>query len=426
MKNFICILSTVLFFNAAQMSGQTKNEKVLTLSDCVAIALANHPSVKVSQSAVDAAEATLTQTRSMFLPQINFNFNVVKNGGTFLIGPIAREQDFKTYQTGFQLQQTIFDFGRSIYRTSSSSSAVDAAEYDHQGSTQNVVLDVQVAYFSYLQSERIVKVNEDAYRQAEEHLLQAKAFYSVGKRPLFDVTKAEVDLANANVNLIKARNQLRISKVQLDHAMGLENAGSYVLKDNLDFVPIDVKLEEGLKTAMITRPEVLSANSRVDASNAAVKAAWTQHLPSVSLVGGYNWRGFDFPLSRSWNYGLVVSVPIFQGFSLNAGVDQARASLETAKANFELAKQAMSQDVEQQYLSLKEAEERIKATEKLVEQAKENLSLAEARYNSGVGSAIEITDAQVTLANAKITNIQALYDYKVSTARLQRAIGTIH
>ena len=116
---------------------------------------------------------------------------------------------------------------------------------------------------------------------------------------------------------------------------------------------------------------------------------------------------------------------MFQGFGITALVDQAQANLESSEAFLRLATENALLDVEQNYLSLKEASDRIDATGKLVTQASENLRIAEGRYNFGVGSAIEITDAQVTLANARLSNIQALYDYNTSLIKLKQAMGVL-
>lgn len=120
-----------------------------------------------------------------------------------------------------------------------------------------------------------------------------------------------------------------------------------------------------------------------------------------------------------------MSLPIFQGFALDAGIDQAKATLKYAEASNDLVIQSLYLDVQQQEFALQEAIESIQASKKLVEQADEALRLAVGRYNSGIGTALETTDAQVALANARITYIQSLYNYNVSYARLERAMGTI-
>ncbi|MEK7728993.1 MAG: TolC family protein, partial [candidate division KSB1 bacterium] len=249
--------------------------------------------------------------------------------------------------------------------------------------------------------------------------------HSVGKRPQFDVTKSEVDVANAKVNLIRSRNLAQLAKVQLENAMGVHPRAAYSVSEQFTIAPFVAGLDSAQALAQNARPDLRSAWARFNANRALVSAAWRQHLPTLSLSGNYIWSAFDFPLFSRWNAGVTLSVPLFQGFNVSAQVQQARASEDFSRANIDVLIENVRLEVEQSYLEMKEAEERISATAKLVELSQQNLKLAEARYNSGVGSAIEITDAQLTLSNARITHIQAQYDYNRALVRLRRATGKI-
>jgi len=400
----------------------------LTLEQCVDIALKNNPQIHVAEGNFEAAEAAFVSARSAYFPQISLQASATKSGGTFLLGPIARAGEFNNYVAGFQGQQLLFDFGKTIGHVSSSSDFASASEQDYRAAQQNVVLSTHVAYFGLLQAKRVRDVSSETVKQTEEHLRQAEAFYKVGKNPEFDVVKAEVDVANANVNLITAENNLKLARLQLENVLGVKLKEDTALEDNLE-IPQEPKIElqAALETAFQTRPEVIAARTRVEANKALLTSAKAAHFPAINVTGGYGWRGFalDQPLYNSWNIGLSFSVPIFEGWAVAAGVDQANANLKAAEASNEAIIQSVVLDVQQQYLTLEESAERIEASKKLVAQAQEALKLSQGRYNYGAGSPIEITDAQVTLSNARITYIQSLYDYRVSRARLQRAMGII-
>jgi TolC family type I secretion outer membrane protein len=400
----------------------------LTLEQCVDIALKNNPQIHVAEGNFEAAEASFVLARSAYFPQVSLQASATKSGGTFLFGPIARPGEFNNYTVGLQGQQLLFDFGKTIGHVSSSSDFANASEQDYRSAQQNVVLNTHVAYFGLLQAKRVRDVSSETVKQTEEHLRQAQAFYKVGKNPEFDVVKAEVDVANANVSLITAENALKLARVQLENVLGVKLKEGIALEDNLE-IPQEPKIElqAALETAFQTRPEVIASRTRVEANKALVTSAKAAHFPAISVTGGYGWRGFalDQPLYNSWNVGLNFSIPIFQGWAVVAGVDQANANLKATEASNEATIQSVVLDVQQQYLTLEESAERIEASKKLVEQAQEALKLSQGRYNYGAGSPIEITDAQVTLSNARITYIQSLYDYRVSRARLQRATGII-
>ena len=239
------------------------------------------------------------------------------------------------------------------------------------------------------------------------------------------MTKAEVDLANADVGLIRARNQMRLAKVSLENTMGVHPTADYRVREVFEVPPFPMKLDSVESVAFRERPELIAAHARAEGNRSLVSATWDQHLPTIAAFGNWTWSNFDFPLFSRWNAGLSFTLPIFQGFTISAQVDQARAAADLALANLDLLNESARLEVEQNYLGLKEAEDRIGATSKLIEQAEENLRLANGEYAAGVGTAIEAADAQLSLSNAQITRIQALSDYNGFLIRLERSMGIL-
>jgi outer membrane protein TolC len=411
----------------AGAQNQSMNSDSLTIDQAVALAIDHNPSMRAAAANIQSASAGLTQAQSTYYPTITAVGSATRTGGIVVLNPNVSSQDrtYNTYTAGLQASQTILDFGRMVSRVSAGNDLLSASETDFRSNRDNVIMNVQIAYFTVMQAEQVAAVNKEAVDRAADHLREARAFYSVGKRAQFDVTRAEVDLANANVNLISASNQLRLARVQLENAMGVHPSTAYAVTHEFTIPDFSMGLDSVKVLGFAQRPDLASAQSRVAANKSLVTAAWSQNLPIVSASGGYIWSNFDFPLVSRWNAGLTVSIPIFQGFAINAQVDQARAGLELAQANLEVTREAVTLDLEQNFLSLKEASERIGATSKLVEQAAEALNLAEKQYAAGVASPIEVSDAQLILSNAHITRIQALYDYNNSLVRLKRAMGTL-
>ena len=409
----------------AQLTGPYPS--TLTQDQAVALALTYHPSLRGAAAATRSASAGLTQAQSNYFPALNLSAGGTRTGGAAPINPSfpVRILTYNNYSTVLSLQQTLYDFGRTGGKVSASEDLMDASMTDYQATRDSVIANVMLAYINFAQTIRLVRVDSESVAQAEEHLKQSKAFYAVGTRPQYDVTTAEVNLANAGVALISGRNQLRIAKLQLENAIGLHSTTMYTVRDSLETPAFSLSLDSAKALARENRPELRSAQARYASTQSLVSAARSQHLPTVSLSGGWTWSSFDFPLQSKWNAGFTLSMPIFQGFAVSAQVEQAEATVDEARAGLDLLTEAVMLQVEQNYLSLKEAQERIDASGKLVVQAKENLKLAEGRYNSGVGSPIEITDAQVTLSNAQITYIQALGDYNSFLIRLRLAIGAI-
>lgn len=398
----------------------------LTIEQAVRFALDHQPSINTSHSSVRAASASVTQSVAGYLPTISGVATATRTDGAFVSpGFPVRNQSYNLYSAGIQASETIFDFGRTTSRVSASNSFLDASQSDYEGTRGNVIMNAEIAYFGLMQAAQVSDANQAAVDQAQKHLTQAKAFYTVGTRAQLDVMKAEVDLANANVAAIRARNQVQIARLQLENAMGVHPKKAYAVRVAFAVPEFTLSPDSAEATAFDRRPEMVSARARLEANKSLVTAAWTQHLPVLSASGAWTWSNFDFPLVNRWNAGLTFSLPIFQGFAVSAGVEAAQAGVEAAQAKLDSLSQFVSLDVEQNYLSLREAADRIGATSKLVDQAQEALNLAERQYAAGVGTPLEVTDAEVTLTNARITRIQALFDYNSSLVRLQRSMGTL-
>jgi outer membrane protein len=421
------ILVVLLPACVALAQKSTPQPETLTLHQAMSLALENHPSLRASDANVRSSSAAVTQAVAGYLPSLSLTASTSRTDGAFVFNPSfpARLQSYNSISTGLQLQQMLFDFGRTGGRVSANQHLEEAATLDYTTARENVTVNVQQAYFDLLQAQKVEAVNEEAVQLATANLARARAFYSVGRRPQLDVTKAEVDLANANVNLIRARNQLHITGVQLENAIGIHPAGGFAVSDTFEVSHLALGLDSAMATALDQRPDLRSAQARVHAARSFVSAAWAQNLPILSASGTWTWSGFNLPLSSRWNAGVTLSLPLFQGFAISGQVNQAEADADAAQASLDLLKEAVILDVQQSYWGVREAEERIAAATKLVEQAEQNLVLSEKQYAAGVGIALDVTDARLSLSNARITEIQALYDYNSSLLRLRRSVGTI-
>jgi len=245
----------------------------------------------------------------------------------------------------------------------------------------------------------------------------------VGAKPKFDVTKAEVDLSNAIVNRIRSENNLRVARVSLNNALGIPDAPEFSIDDSLLFQKEEVGLAAALKRAYQNRPDLQSIIKKVEAADASIDLARKGYYPYVTGSAGYGFSGEDFPLSDGWNVGAMLNIPVFNGLQTRYSVEEARANLDVVRANESSLRQSIRLEVEQAFSNLRDAEERTEATRIAVRQAEENAELANGRYDAGVGNPIEVTDALVSLSNARTGYIAALTDYRIAQAGLEKAVG---
>jgi outer membrane protein TolC len=412
-----------------------KNGELLTVERCVEIALKSQPSIMAAQGNVDVYYARKGQAEAGYYPQVNASLGYSRAGAGFgsstnqsAINTQGSGVDFRSssswqYSTDVTASQTIFDFWKTRTQVNIQKIYADSAKSDLSNTEEQVILNVKQSYYAVLKAKRNLVVAGETVTQFQQHLEQAKAFYEVGTKPKFDVTKAEVDLGNAQLNLISARNSLKIATVILNNAIGVPEAPEYQIEDNLSFSQYSISLKEAVDRAYENRPELRSILLKKKATEESVSLAKKGYFPVLNGNASYSWAGHSFPEGDGWSAGVALSIPIFSGFSTKHQISEAKANLLVLTANEETLRQGVLLDVQQSLLNLAEAEERITVAELTVKQAQENSDIANGRYKAGVGNPIEVTDADVALSNAKTAHTQALYDYKVARASLEKAMG---
>ena len=415
--------------------------KPLTLDQVRAIAIKFHPSLVATKETVLANKALVEQALAAYYPQVNLNNSYTAfttnfstspisnpSGGAIGVpttGPTRRWTFIDVVNTGLAATQTIYDFGRTSNNVTINRENVKASQEAVSITRMTVILNVDQAYYSVLQTKRLIAVAEDTVKQTKEHLEQAQGFYQAGTHPKIDVTNAEVALANAELALIQARNNYLVALVTLNIAMGLRQDLQYEIEDSLSYKPREITQAEILKTAFEQRPELIQFQALERAQVATIQLAKAGYYPILSGNASYLYRGTGFDQTFYWDAFLGASMvfPLFAGFYTPAQIAQAQATLRSLKAQEENTKLNIRLQGEQAYLGLKLADEQIRVTEKAVGQAQENYDLATGRYQVGVGSPLEITDAEVSLANARANYIQALYNYKIAEAKIDNAMG---
>jgi outer membrane protein len=425
---FIAFLIISVPFEAGAQEIIKKGES-LNIERCIEIALKMQPNILAATGTVRATESRIGQAESNYYPQVNWSssYSRIKSASSSSgtsSGALGRTSgSFDQYSAGFNVSQTIYDFGKTPTQVRIQKYNFDSSRSDLENVSEQIIFNVRQAYYGVLQTRRNMEVSAESVRQFEQHLEQAKGFFTVGTKPKFDVTKAEVDLGNAKLNLILAENALRLAVVNLNNSLGVPDAPEYELEDNLSFQKYDITLEDALSKAFQDRPDLKSVVARRQASESSIDLAKTGYYPVLTGNAAYSWSGDKFPLEHGWDVGAALSFPIFSGFLTKYQVQEAKANLNVLKANEESVKQTVISDVQQAFLNLKAAEQRVPTAKLNVEQATENLDIANGRYSAGVGNPIEVTDAQVSLITAKTSYIQALYDYRVAQAGLEKAMG---
>jgi outer membrane protein TolC len=392
----------------------------LSLEQCIEIGLRQSPAIRSAEATAGAAGARLGQAKSAYYPQLSAS-------GTYsqfspYTDPTNGSQDL--YQGTATLNQTFFDFGKTPNNVAIQRLSRNAASEDRRSVVAQVVYSVKQAYYRLLQTEKNRDVAVETVKLTEDQLAQARGFFEAGVKSKYDVTSAEVNVGNAKLGLIRAENAARIARVTLNNAMGVPDAPEFTIMDTLEFRPNGITLDDAVVRAYENRPDLRAQQSRREASRKAVSLARTGHLPVLSGTASYTRADSEYPPEKSgWSAGVTLTMPLFNGFLTSNQVKEAKQNLYAAQANEETLRQAILLDVQQAFLSLHEAEDSVGVAKLTVQQAQENFDIANGRYNAGVGSPLDVTNALVGLANAKTNYIAALANFKIAEAALLKAMG---
>jgi outer membrane protein len=406
----------------------------MTLDRLLDIALANRPNISASQAARDAAKARLGTTRADYFPSVNttYGYNRATNNIAGGINPstgnpIQRNiSNISVNNNNFTatLTQNVFDSFRREGRVQAAREDLNAADLDLSTTRQNVILSVQQAYYNYILALRLVAVQQEAVNANLQNLNQAKGFFEVGTRPKIDVTQAQVQLANAELALVQARNQAATALAALNNAIGVPDLPPYHLKEALERPATIPSLNDSIQAALTNRSEIHAAQARVRSAEASLTVAKRNFLPSLNASANWSYRGQDYPLAPNWLAGMTLAVPVLTP-PLYSQLDEVAANLASAQTNEEITRQNIILEIQQNYANLTGAQESIRASEVFVQQARETLELAQGRYQVGVGPLIDITNAQLALTQAEAQNITAIVNFKLAEAGLRKAMGLL-
>lgn len=359
-NTWICIGTFLVGFALHAQPADT-----LSLESYINLAKKQNPQVRISGAQVSSSMAAQKTARSRMLPQVNASAQA-RRSMSQLSAPQSGTYYNNNYAAGISGQQLLFDFGKSYYSRSASSQNVNAAREDEHDALQNVILNAKTAYFNYLLSQMLYDVAKEALSQAQAHLDQATILFQIGKQARYTVTKAEVDVANASVSVITAKNGLKSAKVQMEVAAGTTLGDVVLLTDSLNVSEPDIALDQAVSRALESKPQLAALRARLEASKLQLTSAKTALLPDLNASAGTGYASNDASEWRqNWNIGVNLSVSIFQGGALVAAVEGAKAGVEQVAAQLDANIQSVIADIEQRYYEKMDAAERISATQKL-------------------------------------------------------------
>ena len=390
--------------------------RTLTLEECLALSEANHPDLAGADAKREAERRRLSLTAVEDRVQASANASAARSG---------REgaPSGSSYTAGVTASVRVFDANRTRYAVEAQRGTLSATEAEGRKTRLQVRSGVKKAYLDLLLAGEVRGQRKESVDSFRLHLERAKGYYETGLKPKSDVTKAEVDLGNAQLALVEAESNVRVAQAALLNAMGVDLAGPFEVRAEDRALPESA--EGGAEAlALEHRQDYEAANRRTLAGKAEVRSAARASSPSLSLRGGYSAGGEEISsLSSEWNVGLSLNVPVVDGGAASARTDIARAQVRSLEAAREALRQNILLEVRKAVLNIRNARERIRIAGLTVAQAEENYSLAEGRYRTGVGDSLALSDALLALTDARLSVYRARYDLQVAQFALESATG---
>ena len=395
----------------------------LSLDESIAMALKNNPSIKISEAGKEKSYWSLQQAKANKGFDLNFSHTAARTDRSSTSS--APTDAYNTYSNSLVLTLPIYS-GNKL------ESLIDQAEWnykisgmDTESTRQQLKLSATTAYFNVLQTRNLLEISKQSVDDFVSHLKNVQAQYDVGTVAKSDVLQTQVKLANAQDGLIKAQNNHELANANLNNIIGLPLDSEIKLKEELKYQAYPQTLNDCVKYALATRPDVSKAQANVEVAKDQIKVANSGNLPTLNFQGTNGWAAREFPGTKNsnWTVSLNLGLNIFDSGSTRSQVRQAEYAVIVAQEQARQTGDTVSLEVRDAYLSMKEAEKRIDTSKVAVNQAEEDFRIAQVRYTAGVGTNLDVMDAELAFAQAKTNYTQALYDYNTSKAKLDKAMG---
>ncbi|HJU06718.1 MAG TPA: TolC family protein [Nitrospiraceae bacterium] len=411
----------------------------LGLKTAIAIAVEQHPLIKKAQETAMAARAFTEQAKAKYYPQLDAY--ALQTGGTirplsgFNIGGAQNKPTSYVSMAGVRADQLIYDFGQTGHRVLAERANREAAEKEILTNKALVILRAQQAYIHCLRLKRVVQIAEETVRERGVIRDQIALLYKRELKSKLDLNFIAVELRNAEVQLLQAKNELRAAFAELNNAMGVQGPEEYTLEDVSVPIPPSSTLESLIQESLEDRPELMSGADRIRAAHENLSSAKALHLPSISATGMYGVIHFsDAPLNQYagshdgqtnlwWGAAAVVSVPLFTGFLIENRVAESLQQKYKAEQKQADVANRVALEVTDAYVTMQSAEQQVKVEKQEVESARSALTLAKERYRLGLSSVVDVTTATAALLTAEVRLAEARYGLQASGVALAYATG---
>ena len=423
------VLSTLAFLIMSSSIAAADSQIIsLSLDDSITLALNNNRSIEQSNELKENAKWILSRMRRLTGPTLSWTAGANRIGGEDYVN--RRKSSSINYNYSFdnnlRLNFPLYTGGRNENNIDAAKSGLTQAELNLENTRQQIKLQTITAYFDILHYRDLMNTRQEAVNILAEHLNQTETKLKIGVVARADVLASKVQLANAQQNFITAQNNYENSIATLDNLIGLSMDTIIETTDDLHYQKYDLDLNNCIEIALKNRPDFLAATEAVKQAISNQKVTKANKKPQVNATFSKTFNGeriFDDDHNENWSAGLSITWNVFDNNVTNAQINESQATINRLKSIELQTKESIELDVRKNFNNLFAAEKNILTTAISVDQAEEDFNIAKIKYNEGVGTNLEVMDAQEKLTEAKTNYYTALYNYNVSKANLDRSIG---
>lgn len=435
MNKIIKISIFLLLANTASFS-----QNALGLKDCMNLGFKNSKDLIISNSKIISSEARITEATSQLLPQLKFSAGYMRLSDIppfevsvpFYPLPIKlADVILNNYNLKLSLQQPLFTGFRLISLRNAAQYNKSASETDLIKDKNDLALNIEVTYWNFYKAKLMKKLMDDNLQQAEQHVVDTRNLLDNGLTTKNDLLKLQVQYANAKLQQIDAQNNVDLTRSALNKAIGLPLTNPTEIEMSA-ITPTGeaLNLNELITEARNNRSELKSLGLRINAGQENIKAARSGWFPAISLIGDYYYSRpnsrIQPPLDQfkgTWDIGINFIWDIWNWGNTSAQTEEAEQTVLQSRTSLEQLKDAIELEVNQNYLALNYAKEKLDVNKIAIEQATENYRTIQDKYNVQLATSTDLIDAETSLLQAETNYNNSLVDYQLSKIKLEKSLG---
>lgn len=432
------LILILIFGSAISFRAFSQEKEKLTIDESIKIGLKNSNVLHSSKMNLNYADAKWSEVNTFRLPSLSFSasytrlsevnpFTVNTPFGRFDISPAI----FNNYNMRVSLQQPVF----TGFKLESNSKIAElnflAAKQQYSADQNELVYNIKNAYWGLFEANQIQNVTEENVNQVQSHLTDVQNLFKQGLATKNDVLKVQVQLGEAQLKLIDAKNALRLANINLNNVLGIALSTEIETEEPVEEqITMPYDLSSLLNQAYDRRPELRSMDYRVQANESGITAAKSDWFPQVYLTGNYN---YSRPNPRilptqdkffgTWDVSVSLSLNLWNWGATVDRTDQAEAQFEQSKDTYKILKDRVTLEVTRNFLNIQKSKDKMSVAKQSVSQAEENYRITDEKFKNGLALNSDLLDAEVALLQAKTNYIQSIVDYQLAAAQLEKSVG---